>query len=385
MCRSAFRRANDPRGYGADIPRCVDPSAVGAAPQCSDVNFTHHGEIGSIKLHPATGHRCARPPPRHAALPCSTVGATEAKEGRVPVPADVAWANWDVPITDWSTALKALNSVSTRFQGKTAVWRGVRNASWSMHSSLRRRVEQLGEKDPEESRLQEYELAILHQCRSDWRYDDLPALEILAHLQHFGGPTRLIDVTSNPLIALWFAVESNYASAGVLQPETDGRLFVFSIAARVTLQKHDQIDWGSRELPWAGLAASDGWGRVVQPPVLWVPPAYNSRISAQNAGFLIGGTPASWADGNRWREGPGTGRRMLKIKEVRDASSLYVRPAALANQQPTDAFPTFTLRVAADAKREIRDQLERVYGYRPATIYPDLFGLAANILPSRIP
>ena len=44
-------------------------------------------------------------------------------------------------------------------------------------------------------------------------------LEIAAHLQHYEGKTRLLDVTENALVALYFACCSN--------PNTDGEVIVF--------------------------------------------------------------------------------------------------------------------------------------------------------------
>lgn len=49
--------------------------------------------------------------------------------------------------------------------------------------------------------------------------DNLAPLELLALLQHHGIPTRLLDVTENPLVALYFACCSN--------PEIDGEVIVF--------------------------------------------------------------------------------------------------------------------------------------------------------------
>lgn len=49
--------------------------------------------------------------------------------------------------------------------------------------------------------------------------DDLKPVELLALLQHYGIPTRLLDVTENALVALYFAC--------IGQPDADGEVFVF--------------------------------------------------------------------------------------------------------------------------------------------------------------
>ncbi len=60
---------------------------------------------------------------------------------------------------------------------------------------------------------------------------DMPVLR-LAKLQHFGIPTRLMDVTSNPLVALFFACfntnQSQITGNGIKNEKSDGRVVVFS-------------------------------------------------------------------------------------------------------------------------------------------------------------
>lgn len=51
---------------------------------------------------------------------------------------------------------------------------------------------------------------------------DVYTLDRLVRMQHYSLPTRLLDITSNPLIALYFACKSN--------PTQDGEVIVFSMA-----------------------------------------------------------------------------------------------------------------------------------------------------------
>ena len=46
---------------------------------------------------------------------------------------------------------------------------------------------------------------------------------------------------------------------------------------------------------------------------------------------------------------------------------------------PSQNAPVFTYRITAQAKNEIRDQLERRFGYRFATVYADIEGLAEYV------
>lgn len=64
----------------------------------------------------------------------------------------------------------------------------------------------------------------------------MSALETLARLQHEGGLTRLLDVSKNPYIAAWFAVE--YGNMN----EANGLLIAFSTTSAKDPGKRDTDD-----------------------------------------------------------------------------------------------------------------------------------------------
>lgn len=285
---------------------------------------------------------------------------------------------WERKVDDWSSAMAAINDVQELSGNRDLVWRGVSNFSYELHSSLYRRlITQSGAAPPKEKKLQAYETRLLERARRRWRFDNLRALEILAHIQHYGGPTRMIDVSWNPLVALWFAVEQKYNKDGSAADDVDGRLLVFDATDRL-IDLDDQ--WGGYVIPWTDAKAAKDWQTGL--PRVWRPPSYNDRIPAQNSGFLLGGVPmVTKGQNTRYRKGPGDGSTMgtWSIDEVRQATSVTVYMVS-ADRKPHEAASqrTFTLRVKAHAKAQIRAKLEDAYGLYAASVYPDLFGLAQH-------
>ena len=289
--------------------------------------------------------------------------------------ADEFFSPWEQKITSWKNAQTWLERTqAVAGSRRSLVWRGVSNASYSLSSSLYRELQKTHEM-PTEQVMRHQERFYLDIARERWRFDGRNPLELMANLQHFGAPTRLIDVTYNPLVALWFAcsIGSNQDSSN------DGRLFIFDVSNR---ELNLDITRDSQDLPWFhnSKISSDRWHH--QLPFVWRPPSYIERIAAQNAAFLIGGIPNVRKGQNNWyRKGPGNGAKMgtWKIDEVRNATSVPLRMNSLTTNASARSTPTFTLRIAAKAKEEIRRILDRHYGINAATLFPEMYGLAQFI------
>nr|WP_314273763.1 FRG domain-containing protein [Schaalia odontolytica] len=179
------------------------------------------------------------------------------------------------------------------------VWffRGQKDSSFAFTSTLYRRLldassDKLYLKTPgevEEAMLQA-ELSLLDKARKIGIGRGLTALETLTLLQHHGSPTRLIDVTSDWKVALFFACESD--------DDRDGRLFLIKTdPCRWKKFPKDENAAERRNFPiWKDYHThfpyveelSDKWLAGTWPILL---PFSDPRMISQRGFFLVGGVP----------------------------------------------------------------------------------------------
>jgi hypothetical protein len=124
---------------------------------------------------------------------------------------------WGIEAKTPQQALDLISHIALLAKGRTYAWRGQSDATYKLSSSLYRRIENSGEAVSEKA-LRTEEIKILEEARRWGLGRDLgPSatdLHLLALLQHHGVPTRLLDVTSNPITALWFAAEQHAGTNG---------------------------------------------------------------------------------------------------------------------------------------------------------------------------
>ncbi len=266
-------------------------------------------------------------------------------------------------------------------EGRRFAWRGMVCSDWPLHSSLyRRHLHTVATaKAPDENSLSALEDELLTKVHR-WGLHNgargrLSIFEQLATLQHFGAPTRMIDVTLNAYVGLWFAVEQKWDNGELKHEDADGRLFAVDVTDRLINEDDERRSWeDDLTRPWKDLESTEWCAHTWA----WQPPPLEARISSQHGAFLFGGVPRTGVN-IRWPKGPAAGSGSWNIDPVRRCISV---PLRLHKAEPeaggvsTSGQPAYTYRIAAGAKRDIRERLQRLFGYSHDTIYRDYPGFA---------
>ena len=293
-------------------------------------------------------------------------------------PTKIAEHYWDKQSLTWSSSgtqglLRDMTWLTSYDTETRFVWRGHGDYSWKLVPSLYRRLYDQGN-------LQgplHHELLLLHErtllqaavdrSLGDTRWGDLGMMAIL---QHHGASTRLLDVSLDPMIALWFAVE------GPTHSDKDALVAAFDISRlrQVPRSKASEQVGGYSQVSYPSWKYSlEEYLR--QDELAWFePPQADERIKVQRGLFLVSrhatGTEADFVQPVLRARSPSLGEFFLEHPGSRPSG----RPMA-------PAFVVF--RIKASWKLELLRHLERSYGYTYESIFPDLQGFALSNSASR--
>ena len=269
-----------------------------------------------------------------------------------------------------SEYLECLSKIKTEPKATFSVgcftlFRGQANANWLLSPSLYRQ------------NLFEAENLLLteikHICPNEFgdnRFDSL------VKMQHFGMPTRLFDVTTNPLVSLYFACESSE------QSNEDGIVYIFPNMP-VSWSNDPLVDlvmdfvydyfprkmWLDQMLDQSQKKYRNGSYRLMPdtidsllhyltvPAFAVMPAKTNERIEAQDGAFFVFGMHFS---NREVSTNPGTiGRVYYNFEpiEIDNVQQIWKK--------------TETLRIPAAAKKGILNQLD-ILGINERKLFPDL-------------
>lgn len=298
------------------------------------------------------------------------------------------WIPFESEINSFDDLIETIDVIMKKSVEKKIqfAWRGHVDAGWSLHSSLYRRCLLTKGHILDESEFSKEEQKILIELHR-WglhapnHSGRLSILNQLGMLQHYGAPTRLIDVSFNAWVGAWFAVEEKWNNGSLIHEDSDARLFAIDITNRLINEKDALRPWeDDLHRPWGKNSShkinQKEWTTSV---FAWKPPNLDARISAQNGGFLLGGIPGSIKpDGNKFQFPKGPQNSWWPLKEGLEACSLAIRPHKFEkNKKGTiSSGALYTFRIKSKAKKEIRERLEKMFGYKHSTIYPDYTGFS---------
>jgi hypothetical protein len=236
------------------------------------------------------------------------------------------------------------------FKNDQWLWRGQAEHR-SLRPGMHSRVLRLPPGQRKEERVRAATSDLLVAARSA-RLDSfdgaaMPDMALLSHLQHHGAATPLLDVTADPLVALWMAATASAESPSGADGKT-GYLF----ALRQPAKQIAIMD--SR--PHAEISKAMGG-----PDIYWYrSPDVSERLRVQRGSFVIGRLDTT-----------NIKARTIPLNEGSDADWLKRRMARMGQKNAVKSqSDVFAIRIQGACKSYLRGLLAQRCGLDGRTIYP---------------
>lgn len=239
------------------------------------------------------------------------------------------------------------------------LWRGQRDDRWGLESRLYRSLIDQYDRPPTRIEFEARENEILEAFHETSLAEDRTVLDQLALLQHHGAPTRLLDVSTDYLPALYFACED-----AKIQSRRDGVLLAF-LASAATGELKPNAD-----IPTVTVLRT----RAAEGALYYQPRPVTERIRNQRAAFIVTDVPNRTSNGAmaiRWPM-PDAPWKPATLQKVLSPPTTWTsgRPA-----RPV----IIGFCIAAQLKPAILSYLDRVFRINGNSVYPDIQGFVASL------
>lgn len=252
--------------------------------------------------------------------------------------------------------INAIGGVSVLGPKQGVRWRGQADITWRLNSGATR----AGLSGPD---LEEHERRMIDTARriginnaqhaGDW--------EILARYRHNGAATRLIDITTDPFVALFMLCDA------VAEPSTDQVDGVLIAVSRDSLTPVNK--------PWVVGSYQQMLEKEPSKAMVITTPPIDPRIAAQRGEFMFSTSPLSESEAPECELFPVVRPPQWtknKLKKAMGAEQLQAQKG-----RPQDSYPNLMgIRIPKEVKPMLRNMLEAHFGFTRETIYPDWAGLA---------
>lgn len=252
--------------------------------------------------------------------------------------------------------VNAVGSISISGPEDGIVWRGQADATWRVESKATRQKK-------DSAQIREHEINMLKTIREigadraqytgDW--------ELLARLRHHAAATRLIDVTTDPFVALWFLCDDDSIVKDVSVRTQPGLLLAFQRKAFKTIN-NPQVAGSYDQLHEKAA------GRLI-----YSTPTIDPRIAAQRGLFVLHSDPDATADSKVSELGDFTVPSRWRVEQMK---ALGMANGTEGRGRTRTKFPeALGIVVPAAVKPVLLNRLETNFGFTRATMYPDFSGV----------